>query len=260
MPRREAMPRAKAAALTALQLDDSLAEAHTSLAFEEMHYEWDWPGSEREFKRALELNPNYATAHQWYALWFMAQGKAEQALDQLSLAEKADPLSIIIKSDTSELLTCAGRYEQAAQAAKRALDLDPNFPLAHYSLAESYAAQQMYPQAITEYQKTLATDNGNMWAGGGIARAYARMGQRADAERLLEETLKACGKPQRLCDRDRLHLHQSGKQGSSVRMAREGLSESRRRLDSPQRIHASYGPSSRRPICRPGATYWLVTQ
>jgi TolB-like protein/DNA-binding winged helix-turn-helix (wHTH) protein/Tfp pilus assembly protein PilF len=193
MPRREAMPRAKAAALTALQLDDSLAEAHTSLAFEEMHYEWDWPGSEREFKRALELNPNYATAHQWYALWFMAQGKAEQALDQLSLAEKADPLSIIIKSDTSELLTCAGRYEQAAQAAKRALDLDPNFPLAHYSLAESYAAQQMYPQAITEYQKTLATDNGNMWAGGGIARAYARMGQRADAERLLEETLKACG-------------------------------------------------------------------
>jgi Tfp pilus assembly protein PilF len=192
MPRREAMPKAKAAALAALRLDDSLAEAHTSLAFEEMHYEWDWPASEREFKRALELNPNYATAHQWYALWLMAQGTLEQALAELSLAERADPLSIIIKSDTSDLLTCAGRYEQAAQAAKRALELDPNFPLAHYALAEAYAGQQMDAQAIAEYQKMLAMDNGRTWARTGIARAYARMGQRADAERLLDETLQGC--------------------------------------------------------------------
>jgi tetratricopeptide (TPR) repeat protein len=192
MPRREAMPKAKAAALAALRLDDSLAEAHTSLAFEEMHYEWDWPASEREFKRALELNPNYATAHQWYALWLMAQGTPEQALAELSLAERADPLSIIIKSDTSDLLTCAGRYEQAAQAAKRALELDPNFPLAHYVLAEAYAGQQMDAQAIAEYQKMLAMDNGRTWARTGIARAYARMGQRADAERLLDETLQGC--------------------------------------------------------------------
>jgi len=192
MPRSEAMPRAKAAALTALQLDDSLAEAHTSLAFEEMHYEWDWQAAEREFKRALELNPNYATAHQWYAFWFIARGTFDQALTQLSLAEKADPLSIVIKSDTSDVLTCAGRYEQAAQAAKRALELDPNFPLAHYSLAEAYAGRQLYPQAITEYQKMLATDNGNSWARTGIARAYAQTGQRADAERLLEDTLRSC--------------------------------------------------------------------
>jgi TolB-like protein/DNA-binding winged helix-turn-helix (wHTH) protein/Tfp pilus assembly protein PilF len=192
IPRREAMPKAKAAALAALRLDDSLAEAHTSLAFEEMHYEWDWPASEREFKRALELNPNYATAHQWYAFWLMAQGTPEQALAELSLAEKADPLSIIIKSDISDLLTCAGRYEQATQAAKRALELDPNFPLAHYALAEAYAGQQMDAQAIAEYQEMLAMDNGSTWARTGIARAYARMGQRADAERLLEETLQGC--------------------------------------------------------------------
>jgi len=177
MARREAMPKAKAAALAALRLDDSLAEAHTSLAFEEMHYEWDWPSSEREFKRALELNPNYATAHQWYAFWLIAQGTPEQALAELSLAEKADPLSIIIKSDTSDLLTCAGRYGEAAQAAKRALELDPNFALAHYALAEAYAGQQMDAQAIAEYQEMLARDNGSSWARTGIARAYARMGQ-----------------------------------------------------------------------------------
>jgi tetratricopeptide (TPR) repeat protein len=193
MPRRDAMPRAKAAALTALQLDDSLAEAHTSLAFEEMQYEWDWPGAEREFKRALELNPNYATAHQWYGYWLMAHGRADQALDQLRLAGKADPLSIIVKSDTSEFLTFAGRYEQATEEAKRALELDPSFPVAHYTLGMAYAAQRMYPQAIAEYQKMLATDNGNTWARAGMALAYAGMGQRADAERLLEETLKGCG-------------------------------------------------------------------
>lgn len=96
-------------------------------------------------------------------------------------------------SDTSEFLTFAGRYEQAAEAAKRALELDPGFPLAHYVLGAAYAAQQMYPQAIAEYQKMLATDNGNTWARAGMARAYAEMGQRADAERLLAETLESCG-------------------------------------------------------------------
>lgn len=190
--RSEAMPKAKAAALAALQLDDSLAEAHTSLAFEEMHYEWDWLAADREFQRALQLNPNYATAHQWYAYWLMAHGQADHALSQLSLAEKADPLSIIIKSDTSDLLACAGRYEQAVQAAKNALELDPNFTLAHYSLAEAYGAQHMYPQAIVEYQKMLATDSGNAWALTGMARAYAGTGERAIAERYLQDTLQKC--------------------------------------------------------------------
>jgi TolB-like protein/Tfp pilus assembly protein PilF len=193
MPRPEAMPKARAAALTALQLDDSLAEAHTSLAFEELQYEWNWPQAEREFKTALQLNSNYATAHQWYALWFVSRGQTDEALDQLSQAEKADPLSIIIKCDISEMLTTASRYEQAAAAARRALDLEPDFPLAHLALADAYAGQQKYPQAIAEYQKILATDNGYIWARAGLARCYARNGQRADAEKLLQETLRGCG-------------------------------------------------------------------
>jgi TolB-like protein/DNA-binding winged helix-turn-helix (wHTH) protein/Tfp pilus assembly protein PilF len=192
MPRNVAMPKAKAAALAALQLDDSLAEAHTSLAFEEMHYEWDWRDSERQFLRALELNPNYATAHQWYALWLMAQATPNQALAQLSLAEKADPLSIIVKSDTSQLLTCAGLYEQAVHAADRALELDANFPLAHLAMADAYLGKQMDSQAILEYQKVLATDGGNTWARTGIALSYAHMGQPAEAQRLLNEILQGC--------------------------------------------------------------------
>ena len=193
MPRKEAMPRAKAAALTALQLDESLAEAHTALAFEEMHYEWDWPNAEREFKRALELNPNYATAHQWYAIWFVGRGAADQALAELGLAEKADPLSLVIKADSAEVLNSVGRYQEAAQMARRALELDPTFALAHYNLADSYVGQQQYPQALSEYQKVLATDSGNVWARGAIARVYAQMGQRAAAERLLKEVLETCG-------------------------------------------------------------------
>ena len=193
MPRREAMPKAKAAALTALQLDDSLAEAHTSLAFEELHYEWNWAESEREFKTALQLNSNYATAHHWYAFWLMSRGRTDDALDQLSLAEKADPLSVIIKSDISQMLMYAGRYEQAVAAARRALDLDPNFPLAHLALGDAYAAQQKHLQAIAEYQKILATDNGYIWARAGLARSYALNGQRAEAEKLLQEILNGCG-------------------------------------------------------------------
>jgi TolB-like protein/DNA-binding winged helix-turn-helix (wHTH) protein/Tfp pilus assembly protein PilF len=193
IPRREAMPKAKAAALTALQLDEFLAEAHTSLAFEEMHYEWDWPAAEAEFKRALELNPNYSTAHQWYAIWFVGRGNIDQALAQLSLAEKADPLSLVIKADTADVLNCAGRQEQAAQTATKALELDPNFLLAHYALADSYIRQERYPQAISEYQKVLAADSDNVWARAGIARVFARTGHRAAAERLLNEVLEACG-------------------------------------------------------------------
>ncbi len=192
VPRREAMPKAKEAALTALRLDDSMAEAHTSLAFEEMHYEWNWPASEREFRRALQLNPSYATAHQWYAYWLAAQGKHDEALAQLSLAEKADPLSIIIKTDAAELLGTAGRYPEGVQAAQKALEMDSGFTLAHYFLAENYLAQRIYPPAIDEYEKMLAMDRDNIWALAGLARAWAATGKPAEARTLLHQTLGIC--------------------------------------------------------------------
>ena len=190
IPRREAMPRAKAAALTALQLDPSLAEAHTSLAFVKMHYEWDWPGAEQEFKRAIELNPNYPTAHQWYAYWFIAQGRANEALEEQHRAQQADPLSLIILTDSCEMLLYAGRYDQAAQQAQKALELDGNFTLGHVGLAMAYDGKHLYREAIAEYQKALVLSPGNAWSKEGIACVYPRVGQRDKTEAILQEMLK----------------------------------------------------------------------
>jgi tetratricopeptide (TPR) repeat protein len=192
--RAEAMPKAKAAALQALQLDDSLAEAHTSLAFVEMQYEWNWPSSEKEFKRALELNSSYATAHQWYAVWLMAQGKTSAALEEARRAQEADPLSVIIKTDTAQLLGYAGRYDEATHQAQAALEIDPDFPLAHIFLGEAYVGKQQYPAAIAEFQKTLVTNQYDAGALSELSRTYAYDGQRSKSEAtlaILQKKLRA---------------------------------------------------------------------
>jgi TolB-like protein/DNA-binding winged helix-turn-helix (wHTH) protein/Tfp pilus assembly protein PilF len=187
--RGEAMPKAKAAALKALQLNDSLADAHTSLAFVEMQYEWDWPSSEKEFKRALELNPNYATAHQWYAVWLMSQGKQVAALEEERRAQEADPLSTIIKTDTAQLLVYAGRYDEAVQQAQRALEIDSGFLLGHDYLALAYTAKKDYQHAISEFQRVLAISKEDVWASSGMAWTYALAGQRRKSEAILRDIL-----------------------------------------------------------------------
>jgi len=189
IPRREAMPKAREAALTALQLDESLAEAHTSLAFVKMQYEWDWPGSEKEFKRALELNPNYSTAHQWYAVWLMARGNPSAALDEERQAQQADPLSMIIKTDTVQLLVYAQHCDEAIQQALRALEIDPAFLLAHIYLAEAYVGKQNYPTAIAELRKAVDISNGNTWALSDLARTYALASQRDKSQVILRDLL-----------------------------------------------------------------------
>jgi len=187
LPRREAMPRAKAAALTALKLDDSIAEAHASLAFVEMHYEWNWPASEQEFKSALELNPNYATAHEWFAYWLMAQGRPDESIEEINRAQRADPLSVIIKTDSADLLEFAGRFDEAIQKVREAMDLDPDFRLAHYFLGEAYMGKKMYSDALAEYQKGLALDKGDVWCLTGLGRVYANLGQKAKASKIVEQ-------------------------------------------------------------------------
>ncbi|MGA8223079.1 MAG: tetratricopeptide repeat protein [Candidatus Acidiferrales bacterium] len=187
--RGEAMPKAKESALKALQLDSSLADAHTSLAFVEMHYEWDWPGSGKEFKRALELNLNYATAHQWYAVWLMSQGKQDAAIEEERRAQEADPLSTIIKTDTAQLLLYDGRYDEAVQQAQSALEIDPGFLLGHLYLGEAYAARNDYQQAISEFQAALAINPTDFWAATELARTYALAGQRRKSEAILRGML-----------------------------------------------------------------------
>jgi len=189
IPRREAMPKAREAALTALQLDESLAEAHTSLAFVKMQYEWDWPGSEKEFKRALELNPNYATAHQWYAVWLIARGNPAAALEEERRAQQADPLSMIIKTDTVQLLVYAQHCDEAIQQALGALEIDPTFLLAHIYLAEAYGGKQNYPTAITELRKALDISKENTWVLSDLARTYALARQKDKSQVILHDLL-----------------------------------------------------------------------
>jgi len=189
IPRGESMARAKAAASTALQLDDTLA-AHTSLAFVKMHYDWDWPGARTEFEHALELDPNYATAHEWYAIWFAAQGRTDQALEQLGFAQKADPLSLVIRADTSEVLGYARRYDDSKREAQSALELDPTFMLAYISLADAQMDEKNYPAAIQNLQKGLVTYDRNTWLLSRLGVAYALSGNRNQSEEILQGLLK----------------------------------------------------------------------
>ena len=189
IPRSEAMYKAKAAASTALQLDDTLAEAHTSLAFVRMHYDWDWPGARTEFEHALELDPNYATAHEWYAIWFTAQGQTDQALKQLGFAQKADPLSLVIRSDTSEVLGYARRYDDSKREAQGALELDPTFMLAYISLADAQMDEKDYPAAIKNLQQGLVTYDRNTWLLSRLGVAYALAGDGNQSEEILQSLL-----------------------------------------------------------------------
>jgi TolB-like protein/DNA-binding winged helix-turn-helix (wHTH) protein/Tfp pilus assembly protein PilF len=189
IPRKEAMPQAKAAAIKALQLDETLADAHTSLAFVKMHYEWDWPGSEKEFQRALNLNPNYATAHEWYAFWFAAQGRTDKALEQLASAQKADPLSLIIKADTAEMLNYSARYTESQKEAQKALDMDPNFLPAYLCLADVHVGTKNYQSAVTDLQKALSIVPDDSWTLARLGATYALAGERNKAETILQGML-----------------------------------------------------------------------
>jgi TolB-like protein/DNA-binding winged helix-turn-helix (wHTH) protein/Flp pilus assembly protein TadD len=149
----EAMPKAKAAALKALEMDDSLAEAHASLAQVKKNYEWDWTGAEVEFKQAIKLNPNYASARQWYAMFLSAVGRHDEALTEIRRAKELDPVSLMINTSEGWILFCARRYDPAIKQLRKTIELDPNFANAHFKLAMVYEAKGMYDEAAEEYLK-----------------------------------------------------------------------------------------------------------
>jgi len=188
--RAEAMAKAKAAATTALQLDDSLAEAHTSLAFVRMHYEWDWKGAEQEFRRAIELSPNYPTAHHWYAYDLAAMNRMPEALGEIRRAQQVDPLSVIINTDVAEFLYYAGRYEQAIQQAKAALEIDPQFLLAHSLLGLIYGEQHRYSEALAEGKQAVELSGGTPWMLARLGYTYALSGDRSHAEQVLRQLVE----------------------------------------------------------------------
>jgi serine/threonine-protein kinase len=191
LPPREAYPRAKEAALKALEIDDTLAEAHASLGLIRSEYEWDWAGGETELKRAIELNPAYASAHQWYGALLGYLGRFEEAIEEGEKAVELDPLSLIIRLDFSQTLGLSGRVDEAMQVAQRIVEMDPNFPYAHFSLGMGHFGRSRYEEALAEFSKEQEVFTGlkvmvKQWAG----IAYARMGQKDKTKQVLDELLE----------------------------------------------------------------------
>jgi serine/threonine-protein kinase len=181
----EAFPKAKAAALKALEIDESLAEAHNALASMLEEYDWDWSGAEREYKRAIALNPNYATAHQWYSLYLARTGRLEEALAENKIAKGLDPLSLIIQQNTALFLYYARQYDEAIEAARKVLEMDPNFIGAHFQLAAVYEQKRMYQDSVAERQKGFLLDSDPERAAA-WAKGYSAAGFRGAAERDIE--------------------------------------------------------------------------
>jgi tetratricopeptide (TPR) repeat protein len=180
VPQTEAIPKARAAVLRALQLDDGLAEAHTSLALIAGNYDYDWQTAEKEYRRALQLDPQYATAHQWYAECLSFQGRFPEALEESERARQLDPLSLIIATDHAVILYFARQYDRAIEQFRAVLAMEPNFGRAHM-VVYTYVEKGMYPEALAETSLWRNADGSPVWEM--KAYVYGRWGKRQQAER-----------------------------------------------------------------------------
>jgi len=182
----ESFPQAEAAARKALELDDTLAEAHTSLGQVLLFYDLDFAGSTMEFERALSLDPNYATAHHWYGGGgpLLALGQFDRAIKEGKRAVELDPLSLINNADLGWLYFNARRYNEAEAQARKTLEMDSHFYLAHYYLGEVLQLKGQLTEAIAEYKKAAELDD-DPFVLGLLAQAYAKLGQRDEALKML---------------------------------------------------------------------------
>jgi TolB-like protein/Tfp pilus assembly protein PilF len=185
-PATDSMPQAKAAAQRALEIDDSLAEAHTALGFYLSNYEWDRDGSEKEYRRAIELKPNYATAHHWLGADLSNVKRFDDGLVELKRAEDLDPLSRIIGTNLADTLVFARRYDEAIAQYRRVLVRDPNFSYAHLALGRAYGAKGMYAEAIAEARTSIELNNGSA-AKGFLGLWLAKSGKRDETVKLLAD-------------------------------------------------------------------------
>ena len=185
VPSQEVAPKAKAAAMKALQLDDTLAETQTSLATVHFNYDWDWADAASGFQRAIELNPSYATAYQRYSLYLMAMGKTDESLVQMTRARDLDPLSISMNFSLGWRLYMAHKYDQAIEQLQNTLELDPNFALPRMVLGQAYEQKKVYPRAIAELQKAVDISHDSPQMLGALGHAYGASGNQAEAEKVL---------------------------------------------------------------------------
>jgi TolB-like protein/DNA-binding winged helix-turn-helix (wHTH) protein len=183
----EFVPKGRVAALRALQIDESLPEAHAALALSVENYDWDWQTAEKEFRRAIELNPNYATAHQWYAEHLMWRGRFDEALQESDRARQLDPLALVIAADNGVILFYSRQYDRAIEKFHSVLELDPGFPRAGL-LRFVYVEKGMFNQALADTYAHRPPVN-SAWYWENLAFIYGRAGRKVEAGRALHELL-----------------------------------------------------------------------
>ncbi len=185
-PAAAVMPKAKEAARRAIEIDDGLAEAHASLAGIFKIYDWDWAAAEREYKRAIELNPNYATAHRMYASYLAAVGRPEESLREIGLAHQLDPFSLVISMEMAWNCYMARDYERATEEALRTLELEPQFPAARSTLGMVYEQTGQYEQAVTALERARDATEGHPATLSSLAHVLASSGRIEEARAILD--------------------------------------------------------------------------
>jgi serine/threonine protein kinase/tetratricopeptide (TPR) repeat protein len=191
----EAFPKAREAAEKALEIDETLGEAHNSLAYFKERYDWDFPGAEREFKRAIELSPNYAVGRFWYGELLAIIGRFDEAIEEMKKALELDPISLIINASLGWAYRAAKKSDQAIIQLRKTIEMDPNFLPAHLYLGFVYTGVKKYPEAIVELEKARELSGRSAISLAYLGVAYAQAGKHEEAKRILEE-LEAISKQQ----------------------------------------------------------------
>ncbi|HEV2383597.1 MAG TPA: tetratricopeptide repeat protein [Terriglobia bacterium] len=189
LPDQESYEKGKAAALRALRLDPTLAEAYCSLAYEKFVNEWDWPGADDNYQRALSLDPGYATAHHWYALYLSAMLRHDEAIREIHRALDLDPLSVAINYGAGAIYVQAGRYDEAVGQLQDTLKIDPNNAVTHGTLAVAYECKRLYQQSAREFETAQRLSGGYSPYAIEIAHVYAAEGQASKARSSLRALL-----------------------------------------------------------------------
>lgn len=184
-PSNEQALKGRAAARRAIELDDQLPEAHTALGFIAENHDWDWQTAEKEYRRAIQLNPNYATGHQLYAECLALQGRFDEAFPEIGRARELDPLSLIIATDNGAILFFAHQYDRAIDQFRSVLEMDPNFPRAHMVIT-AYVQKGLFADALADAEGMRHREETG-WNWGALAYIYGRSGQRAKARFALEQ-------------------------------------------------------------------------
>jgi tetratricopeptide (TPR) repeat protein len=186
LPAKEVFPKAKGAAKKALEIDNSLAEAHVPLGAVKCNFDWDWKGAEREYKLAIELNPNDASAHQWYSEYLAMMGRFKEAFREIKRAQELDPLSLIINVVEAYHSYFAREYDRGIEQCRKVLEMDPHFRPAHYHIGLNYLENDMYEEALEEFEKL--NDHSSQ------AITYAKMEKVTEAKKLLENLIEISNK------------------------------------------------------------------